>query len=82
MIELMFLVIFVIAEFFQAAKGIGSPLDEQQQITMQPVPKPVCMAWTNIMRQFQCQRSMAAVNQVLIQLNFIRCENANAAPTV
>ena len=68
------------AGFFQAAKGVGSPLAESEEITMQPVPKPVGMARTNTVRQFQCQRPVAGANQVLTQLNFIRRENANAAP--
>ena len=48
---------------------------------MQPVPKPVGMARTNTVRQFQCQRPVAGANQVLTQLNFIRRENEDAAPT-
>ena len=48
---------------------------------MQPVPKPVGMARTNTVRQFQRQRPVAGANQVLTQLNFIRRENADAAPT-
>ena len=77
----MFLLVFVTAGFFQAAKSVGCPLAEPEEITMQPVPKPVGMVWTNTVRQFQCQRPVAGANQVLTQLNFIRRENADAAPT-
>ena len=69
------------AGFFQAVKGVGSPLAESEEITMQSVPKPVGMVWTNAVRQFQCQRPVAGANQVFTHLNFIRRENANAAPT-
>ena len=47
---------------------------------MQPVPKPVGMARTNTVRQFQCQRPVAGANQVFMQLNFFRRENEIAAP--
>ena len=77
----MFLLVFMVTCDFQAAKGVGSPLAETEKITMKPVPKPVGMAWTNTVRQFQRQRPVAGTNQVLTQLNFIRRENADAAPT-
>ena len=77
----MFLLVFMTAGFFQTAKRVGGPLAETEEITMQPVPKPVGMARTNTVRQFQCQRPVAGANQVLTQLNFIRRENADAAPT-
>ena len=77
----MFLLVFMVTGHFQTAKRVGGPLAEPEEITMQPVPKPVGMARTNTVRQFQCQRPVAGANQVFTQLNFIRRENADAAPT-
>ena len=77
----MFLLVFMTAGFFQAAKSVGSPLAETEEITMQPVPKPVGMARTNTVRQFQCQRPVARAGQVFPQLLLVWCKNANATPT-
>jgi len=47
---------------------------------MQPVPKPVAVARAQARCQFQCQRPVTGANEIFAQLNFIRRENANAAP--
>jgi len=39
------------------------------------------MTRTKSLRQFQRQRPVTGTNQVLTQLNFVRRENADAAPT-
>jgi hypothetical protein len=77
----MFLLVFMVTCDFQAAKGVGSPLAEPKQITMQPVPKPVGMARTKTMPKFHSQWPVSRANQILTQLNFIRRENADATPT-
>jgi hypothetical protein len=77
----MFLLVFMRARLFQATKGDGSTLAETEEVTIQPVPKPVCMARTKSMPQFHCQRPMTGTNQILTQLNFVRRENADATPT-
>ena len=48
---------------------------------MQPVPKPVAVARAKARCQFHCQRPVTGTNQILTQLNFVRRENADAAPT-
>ena len=44
---------FLVTGHFQAAKRVGGPPAEPEQRAMQPFPKPVGMAWTNIARQLQ-----------------------------
>jgi len=79
----MFLLVlmFLVTGHFQAAKRVGCTSAEPEQRAMQPIPKPVGMAWTNFLRQFQRQRPVAGANQVFTQLHFVRRENADAAPT-
>jgi hypothetical protein len=48
----MFLLVLMVTGFFQAAKRVGSPLVETEEITMKPIPKPICIARTKIVRQF------------------------------
>ena len=71
---------FLVTRFFQAAKRVGGPLAEPEQIAMQPVPKSVAVARTKTLRQFQRQWSVAGTNQIFPQLNFVRREYADAAP--
>ncbi len=48
---------------------------------MQPIPKPIAVTRTKTACEFHRQWSVTGANQIFAQLNFIRRENANAAPT-
>ena len=47
---------------------------------MQPVPKPVAVARAQATGKFQRERPVTGTNEIFAQLNFIRRENADAAP--
>lgn len=48
---------------------------------MQPVPKLVAIARAQATGKFQRQRPVTGANEIFTQLNFVRGENADAAPT-
>src|ERR1035441_7566687 len=47
---------------------------------MQPVPKPVAVARAQATGKFKRKRPVTGAHEVFTQLNFIRRENADAAP--
>ena len=47
---------------------------------MQPVPKLVAVARAQAAGKFQRERPVTGANEIFAQLNFVRRENADAAP--
>src|SRR5258706_2948942 len=77
----MFLVFLAMTGLFQAEKYIGAPPAKTKKRAMQPVPKPVAISRAKASRQFQRQWPVTRPNKVFPQLNLVRRENADAAPT-
>src|SRR5580692_7283371 len=48
---------------------------------MQSLPKRIAVLWTQATGKLQRERPVAGANQIFSQLNFVRREDSDAAPT-
>ena len=65
---------------FEADKVVGSAATEAEQITVQPIPKPIAVTGgRGSSRKFQRERAMTGPGHDFTELLFVRGEDADAA---